>query len=136
MPGFALNALPRVNMRIDRFYRREIRNILECRALYRFGKNTVAFIVNLIHDKISTPTGSFLQVTGNTFTGLHKSTLSRVVRRVCLAPARKFDQFAKFPKIRQAKDEIKQGFYEHAGFPCIIGCVDGSHVRIIQPLES
>ena len=59
IPGFALNALPRVNMRIDRLYRREIQNILEyyndeeCRARYRFGKNTIAFIVNLVHDEIS-----------------------------------------------------------------------------------
>ena len=163
IPGFALNALPRVNMCIDRLYRREIQNILEyyndeeCRARYRFGKNTIAFIVNLVHDKISPPTkrsfsisateqvlitlrflatGSFLQVTGDTFAALHKSTVSRVVRRVCLALSRKIDQFVKFPDTRQAKDEIKQGFYEHAGFLCIIGCVDGSHVRIIAPSES
>ena len=163
IPGFALNALPRVNMRIDRLYRREIQNILEyyndeeCRTRYRFGKNTIVFIVNLVHDEISPPTkrsfsisateqvlitlrflatGSFLQVTGDTFAALHKSTVSRVVRRVCLALSRKLDQFVKFPDTQQAKDEIKQGFYEHAGFPCIIGCVDGSHVRIISPSES
>jgi hypothetical protein len=163
MPGFALNALPRVNMRANRLYRREIQNIIEyydeeeCRARYRFGKDAIAFIVNLVHDEINPrtkrsdslcatkqvlitlrflATGSFLQVTGDTFAGLHKSTVSRVVRRVCLALARKLDRFVKFPETREAKDIIKQGFYEHAGFPCIIGCVDGTHVRIIAPTES
>ena len=125
IPGFALNALRRVNMHIDRLYRREIQNVLEyyndedSRARYRFGKNTIAFIVNLVHDKISLPTkrsfsisateqilimlrflatGSFLQVTGDTFAALHKSTVSRVVRRVCLALSCKLDQFVKFPR--------------------------------------
>lgn len=42
----------------------------------------------------------------------------------------------KFPRTREAKDQIKQGFYEHAGFPCVIGCVNGSHARIIAPTES
>ena len=113
--------------------------------------------MNLVHDEISPPTkrsfcisateqvlitlrflatGSFLQAPVTLSLPCIKSTVSRVVRRVCLALSRKIDQFVKFPDTRQAKDEIKQGFYEHAGFPCIIGCVDGSHVRIIAPSES
>ena len=70
-------------------------------------------------------TGSFLQ-------GLHKSTVSRVVRIL----ARKLNQFVKFPESREVKNRVKQGFYEHAGFPCVIGCVDRTHVRIFSPTES
>lgn len=158
MPGFALNVLPRVNMRIDRLYRREIHDIIEyynddeCRARYRFGKD-----VHYVHYEIHPPTnrsyalsatkqvlitlrflatGSFLQVIGDTFAGLHKSTISRVLRRVCIALARKLDQFVKFPETREEKDEIKRGFYELAGFPCVLGCVDGSHIRITAPSEN
>ena len=160
MPDFALNVLPRVNMRVERRYRREIQDILqyysdsECRARYRFGKDAIMFIVNLVRDEISRPTnrscslsttnqvlialrflatGSFLQVVGDTFAGLHKSTVSRVVRGVCLALSRKLDRFVAFPQTRETKDELKQGFYELAGFPCVIGCVDGSHIRIVAP---
>ncbi|XP_028411674.1 putative nuclease HARBI1 [Dendronephthya gigantea] len=150
-------------MRADRQYRREIHNIFEyykddeCRARYRFGKDAIRFIVNLVHNEIHPPTnrsyalsamkqvlitlrflatGSFLQVIGDTFAALHKSTISRVVRRVCIALARKLDQFVKFPGTREEKDEIKRGFYELAGFPCVVGCVDGSHIRIIAPSEN
>ena len=162
MPGFGLNILPQVNMRIDRLYRREIQKIMEyysdeeCRARYRFGKSAIEFIVNLVHDEINPPTKRSyslsaikqvlitlrflatgdLQVTGDTFAGLHKSTVSRVVRSVCLALARKLNQFVKYPESREVKDQVKQGFYERAGFPCVIGCVDGTHVRIISPTES
>ena len=48
----------------------------------------------------------------------------------------KLDDFVKFLQLRQEKDEIKQGFYDLAGFLCEIGCVDGSHVRIIAPSEN
>ena len=58
------------------------------------------------------------------------------MRRVSLALAPKLDRFVKFPETREHEDQIKKGFYEHAGFPCVIGCVDGSHVRIIAPMES
>ena len=34
------------------------------------------------------------------------------------------------------KDYVKQGFYERARFPYVIGCVDRTHVRIISPTES
>ena len=81
-------------------------------------------------------TGSFLQVVGDAIAGADKSTVSRIVRRVTLAIARKLDDFVKFPQSRQEKDKIKQGFYDLAGFPCVIGCVDGSHVRIIAPSEN
>ena len=73
---------------------------------------------------------------GDTFAALHKSTVSRVVRRVCVALARKLNQFVKFPETREVKNEVKRGFYALAGFPCVIGWVDGSHIRILAPTES
>ena len=80
-------------------------------------------------------TGSFLQVIGDTFAGLDKSTVSRVVRRVTVAIVQRIDEFVKFPQTREEKDEIKQGFYDIAGFHCVIGCVDGTHVGIISPTK-
>lgn len=31
--------------------------------------------------------------------------------------------------------EVKNSFYRRGGFPCVIGCVDGSHIRIQAPNE-
>jgi hypothetical protein len=157
-----LNNLPRANRRAERVFRREIpdENILQyysdsdLRARYRFGREAILNIVRLIEEEIrpatnrSFPisatnqvlitlrflaTGSFLQVTGDTIAGADKSTVSRIVRRVTLAIARKLDDFVKFPGTQHEKALIKQGFYDLGGFPCVIGCVDGSHIRIIAP---
>ena len=165
IPGFHLYNLPRVHRRANKVYRREIpdENVLRCysdselRARYRFGRETIMNIVRLVEQEIrpttnrSFPisatnqvlitlrflaTGSFLQVVGDAIAGADKSTVSRIVRRVTLAIARKLDDFVKFPESRQEKDEIKQVFYDRGGFPCVIGCVDGSHVRIIAPSEN
>lgn len=81
-----------------------------------------------------------MQVTGDTIAGAHKFTarftVSRMVRRVTLAIARKLDAFVKFPATPQEKALIKQDFYDLGGFPCVIGCVDGSHIRIIAPSQN
>lgn len=39
----------------------------------------------------------------------------------------------KFPTNEQEKNSIKIGFFEKTGFPGVIGCVDGTHVKIIKP---
>jgi len=75
--------------------------------------------------------GSFLQVVGDTM-GVDKGTVSRCIQRVSHALAAKTDQLIKWP-YDQRKREIKQGFYESGGFPGVIGCVDGTHVRITAP---
>ncbi|XP_046575474.1 putative nuclease HARBI1 [Haliotis rubra] len=76
---------------------------------------------------------SFLQVVGDTV-GLDKSTFSRTVDRVCDALVRKWHQFIKWPSV-QEKDKIKKGVFEIGGFPNVIGCIDGTHVRIQAPTQ-
>ena len=162
LPGIHLYTLPRVNRRPVRVFRREIDDILqyyddtELRKRYRFGRETINFIVNLVQDEISPKTsrthavsatnqvlitlrfltsGSFQQVTGDTLVSLDKSTVSRIIRRVTVALSRKMNHFIKFPQ-SQDRDIIKQGFYEIANFPCVIGCVDAPHIKIIAPSEN
>lgn len=129
----------------------------ELRARYRFGRAGIQFIVDLLNDEISPTTqrskplstleqvlvtlrflasGSFLQVVGDTFFAFDKATVSRVVRRVTVALAGKMDQFVKFPRTRDERNEVKQGLHKLAGFPCAIGCVDGTHVEIKGPTEN
>ena len=118
---------------------------------------TIRYITSLIEDEISPTTnrtkpvsatkqvlitlrflasGSFQQVTGDTVSGLHKSTVCRIIRRVTVALSRRLDEFVKFPQTQEERDSIKQGLYEIANFPCAIGVIDASHIRIIAPTEN
>ena len=77
--------------------------------------------------------GSFLPVIGDTV-GLSKSTVSNIITNVSEALAVKKQQFIAWP----SQDEInvvKEGFYRKGGFPAVIGCIDGTHVRIQRPTE-
>ena len=80
--------------------------------------------------------GSFLEVIGDTFGSYDKSTVSRVVRRVTQGLTAKVNDFIKFPATRAERDEIKQGMFKVGGFPCTIGCIDGTHVRIKSPSQN
>ncbi len=62
LPGIHLYALPRVNRRAERIYRREIDDVLmyysdtELHQRYRFGRQTIRYITRLVEDKISPTT--------------------------------------------------------------------------------
>jgi hypothetical protein len=45
------------------------------------------------------------------------------------------DQHIKGPMEIHQLNTIKEGFYRKAHFPNVIGCVDGTHVRIQGPTE-
>lgn len=150
------------NPRKERVFRREMDPLQyyterELRSRYRFGREGIEFTVDLLADEISPATrrshslsakeqilitlrfvasGSFLEVIGDTFGSYDKSTVSRVVRRVTQALAAKVNDFIKFPATRAERDEIKQGMFRIGGFPCTIGCIDGTHVRIKSPSQN
>ena len=141
-----------------RVYRREIDPLAsytenELRSRYRFGKEGIKFIVDLLADEISPSTrrshslsateqvlitlrllasGSFLEVT---FLSYDKSTVSRVIRRVTKALAAKVNDFVKFPATRNERDEVKRGLFRIGGFPCSIGCIDGTLTRRFVPKD-
>ena len=77
--------------------------------------------------------GSFLELVGDTVGGIPKCTVSRIVSRVSTALARKQNQFIRWPSTAAERQEIKQGFLEKEGFPRVIGCIDGTYVRIQGP---
>ena len=107
-------------LRKRRIFRRELDPLQsytdsELRSRYRFGKEAINYyIVDLVAEEITPDTnryhavsvemqvlitlrflvsGSFLQVIGDTFLGFHKSTVSRVVRRVSQALTAKLDDW-------------------------------------------
>ena len=79
--------------------------------------------------------GSFLQVIGDTH-GYDKASVSRIVRKVSLALANKHEQWIKFPTTIEDKNSVRAGMYDIAGFPCVIGCIDGTHIRLQAPSQN
>ncbi|KAJ8727411.1 hypothetical protein PYW07_001530 [Mythimna separata] len=59
---------------------------------------------------------------------LHEVTDALNVREVLL-------KYIKFPKSQQERENIMKGFMEKFGFPGIIGCIDGTHVALIRPID-
>ena len=78
--------------------------------------------------------GSFMEVIGDTM-GFDKSTVSRAINNVTNALVLHKDKFIKWPNPAETP-ESKQNFFLRGGFPGVIGCVDGTHVRIQAPWGS
>jgi hypothetical protein len=77
--------------------------------------------------------GSFLEVIGDTM-AVDKATVSRAVTNVTNALLSKKDQFLQWPT-QEEMTKSKRAFFMHGGFPGVIGCVDGTHVRIQAPTQ-
>ena len=78
-------------------------------------------------------TGAFQNLIGDSL-GVHKSTVSRIIHSVCsLDPQTSHE--VNFPVAQQQVKLTMDKFYEMAEFPGMVGCVDGTHIRIQSPSE-
>jgi hypothetical protein len=77
-------------------------------------------------------TGSFQELLGDSH-GLSKATLSRIILRVTNAIVRTHSGKISFPRTAAERTDCKQGFYNVAGFPNVLGCVDGTLIPIKTP---
>lgn len=141
----------------QRIYRHFSHNFdeAEYKERYRFSMESVRFITDAIEPELCRPTlrshslsainqveialryfatGDNMKTVGDTL-GFHKSSVSRSVRDVSQALTDFSSKFIKWPSTTREKMAIKKGFYAIAGFPAVIGAVDGTHVRIIAPSE-
>ena len=66
------------------------------------------------------------------FSGMDISTASRIIAKVTLAIARLYPQFVKMPP-QDNLVKSQSDFYHIASFPRVIGCVDGTHIKIQSP---
>ena len=126
----------------------------EVKSRYRFSRDSIQYITDTLASDLERPTernhalkpqeqvlvalrffasGSFLELVGDTVGGTPKCTVSRIVSRVSTALARKQNQFIRWPSTAAERQEIKQGFFGKGGFPGVIGCIDGTHIRIQGP---
>ena len=65
--------------------------------------------------------------------GISQSSVSRAVDEVCSALVAEMEQFI---KLSNDIEEEKRRFFSIAGFPGVVGVVDGSHVRIMEPKKN
>ena len=63
----------------------------------------------------------------------NKSTISRTIRRVSIALCARARRWMYLPRQREA-DRQKRLFFAMAGFPNVIGCVNGTHVNLQAPV--
>ncbi|XP_060939195.1 putative nuclease HARBI1 [Limanda limanda] len=75
--------------------------------------------------------GSFLYNVGDA-EHVSKATVCRAVRNVTLALKRLLCTFVVFPSHRPTR-LLKEEFHRIAGFPGVMGCIDGTHIPIIAP---
>ena len=125
----------------------------QLRQRYRFGGDSIMYLSDLLRDKLERLTrrktsltvevmialrffasGSHLQVIGDTM-GHDKSTISRVIRQVAVALVEMKDTFIKWPQTPEKLNSIKNGCYQKAGFPNVVGCIDGADVPIQAPMD-
>ncbi|KAK0150843.1 putative nuclease HARBI1 [Merluccius polli] len=119
---------------------------------YRFTSQSIIYIHNLIRPYISNITNrshaltsqqilcvalrlfanrSFLHNVSDV-EHLSKATVCRAVRKVCLALKRLLPICVVFPGHKPVR-AIKEEFHRIAGFPSVIGCIDGTHIPITAP---
>ncbi|XP_064463494.1 putative nuclease HARBI1 [Ornithodoros turicata] len=78
-------------------------------------------------------TGNFL-ITAGDIVSVHESTACRVLHRVVAALCWRVNSFIRWPTTEEVR-AAQQDFYALAGFPGVVGAVDGTHVRIQAPSE-
>ena len=112
---------------------------------YRFDRNGILFIspterscaipaeIKVIIALQFYACGTFQRTIGDTIK-ISQSSVSRIVSIVSSSLARKLAEFVRW---LAAADEqnIKRGFFTIAGFPGVVGLIDGTHVRILAPSE-
>ncbi|CAN7938270.1 unnamed protein product, partial [Ixodes hexagonus] len=76
-------------------------------------------------------TGNFL-ITAGDYVHVQVSSASRSVRQVTVALARRARDFIRWPDDTESA-ALQEQFFKVAGFPCVMGAVDGTQIRIQGP---
>ena len=157
MAGFVVARRFRGNLQRERIFRDrtnplEIYDDVELHAKFRFRRIHILSILDDFRDAIEYPvtrqgslsallqvlialrffaTGCFQNLAGEMI-GVDKSTASRAIHRVTDAMVNLMHRWVVMPTQHQA-DRQKVKFMRIAGFPNVIGCIDGTHIRIQAP---
>ena len=128
---------------------------IEFRKRYRFSKNTTKYILKEIENdedlcrltrrNQSLPshfqlllalryyaTGGYQLTVGDTC-NLHQTTVSKIVKRVSIALAKKRSKYIFMPRNAEEERLTYQKFHNIAQFPNVIGAIDCTHIAIANP---
>lgn len=143
-------ALRRERLFRDRTNPFEVFDDVEMYVKYRFTRFGCMHIIDLLEARLTHPTrrnhalpaslqvfvalefygkGSVLDSTG-TIHGISQATASRAIRRVSKELVRLRHRVIKFPTTPSQVRTAQREFFEVAGFPQVVGAVDGTHVEI------
>ncbi|XP_050707771.1 putative nuclease HARBI1 isoform X3 [Eriocheir sinensis] len=156
----------RVNMAAPRqhapqpFRRRDVLNELSDAELirrYRFDKEGILYVTNLVREALSSDTKrrnpltpemkviitlrylatGKMQMCSSDDLGPSQPSISRAITQTidALANVNILKQFISFPTTQDVTEANKADFLTIANFPGVIGVVDGTHVRIVAPKE-
>ncbi|RVE40940.1 hypothetical protein evm_014409 [Chilo suppressalis] len=111
----------------------ERRERLEQRSLYCLSPSRITNTHFVQRYRITKDAFYFLCDTLRTHTDLRSSQRINLETKVLCALLFLPMTFIKFPNTREARDLVKQRFYNSYGIPGVVGCIDGCHFRIFKP---
>ena len=140
--------------------RKDVLNELDDRELvkrYRLDRAGIVFVTDLVRERLRRPTArnkalspemqviitlrylatSKMQQCSADDLGPSQQTISRVITDTleALSDNAILSQFIRFPVTPQETERRKAEFRVIAGFPEVIGAIDGTHIRIVAPRE-
>lgn len=72
------------------------------------------------------------QVSIGDFIGVHQTTVSRIISKVSTAIANLRPNYIKMPSAHEML-QTQQDFFAISRFPRVLGCLDGTHIKIQSP---
>ena len=97
-----------------------------CQKMDRLIKEKVLISIKTL------ASGTF-QNCSNDFIKVSQLTVSNTLQAFTDCLSKKAKQFIYMPRNRAEEEAIKSEFYGTAGFPNVLGCIDGTHIPIIAP---
>ena len=79
-------------------------------------------------------TGSYQNLIGDANT-VSQPSVSRIVKKFSSSLTSKSGNFIRMPATNVETGAAKQGFYNVASFPNVVGAIDGTHIKILAPRE-
>ncbi|WAR06558.1 HARB1-like protein, partial [Mya arenaria] len=139
---FRLPRRPRVFT--DRNNPLEILDVESVRKRYRFFPDSIMILVGIVEPTIGTatmrsnplpPLLTVLCCLQFFATGVSRSAVGKAIHAVSVILAGLLNRYVKFPTGLEI-ESVKRKFNSVAGFPNVVGAVDGTHVKIQAPPDN
>ena len=145
---------------VDFYRRKDVLNELSDAQLirrYRLDRESILFVTNLVREALTSDTNrkhplspemkviitlrclatGKMQLCNSDDLGPSQASISKAISQTidALADSNILQQFIVFPTTQETAEANKAAFMGIAGFPEVIGVIDGTHVKIMAPKE-